>query len=192
MLFAVFSVLPMICESEGAWALEYGYSTIWLAVCFIFGATIREFYDDLIRFKWLNAVAVVIVSGCVLLPCCLHLFLPDERRFMNYTSPFCLLEAAGLLVLCARIKLKRNRVIKWVSFVSINSLGIYLFQTYCYVWQNCIVREFPPGYSFAGTLWRLLTTVVLLCAAGVFCNLVVDRIFRLLPWDGWLDKWCKR
>ena len=191
-LFGLFSVMPLICGFEGGLSLGNGYSTIWLMICFIFGAMIRVFYDDLIRIKWLNTAAAAIVAVCVLLPCCLHLFLPDWRNFMSYTTPFCLLEAAGLLILCAQIKVKRTAVIKAVTFVSINSLGIYLFQNYYYIWQNFTVRGEPPRYSFAELLWYFPATVLLFCVIGVVCNYIVDKIFRLLPFERQLDEWCKR
>jgi surface polysaccharide O-acyltransferase-like enzyme len=191
-LFLVFSVIPLLCGSDGGLSLGNGYSTLWLLICFIYGALIRVFYDDLLRFKWLNKAAVTIVLICILLPCGLHLFLPDWRSFMSYTTPFCLLEAAGLLVLCAQIKLKRTPVIKAVTFVSLNSLGIYLFQNYYYIWQNFTFRSEPPRYSFVQLLWYFPAIVLLFCVIGIVCNFIVDKIFSLLPYERYLDKWCKR
>jgi surface polysaccharide O-acyltransferase-like enzyme len=107
---------------------------------------------------------------------------------MNYTTAFCVLEAACLLILFSQVKIVKPGMVKTISFVSSNSLGIYLIQNYPYFWENFIVRCDPPIYEPIKYLWYLPGMIVAVMIVGVLGNFIVDKLYQ---WIG-LDRLCRK
>ena len=183
--FLVFSILPVAGGSEGASALDNGYSVIWLAICFIYGGVLKEFMPQILRMKNIYPAAVVATVLSVILPCMFHLAgiysgcVPDGRRFMSYLSPFCVLEAAGILILCHKIQIRKNATRRIVTFLSVNSLGIYLLQTYPFVWNNFVLQSGQPVYSAGCAAGKFIFVFAALNAAGIFANVIVEKLFTI-------------
>jgi surface polysaccharide O-acyltransferase-like enzyme len=176
-LFVLFSVLPAITGDRGFLGVDSGYSALWLIVCMVYGAVLRDLQPAILRIKRVNIYLWLTVLATILLPCGFHLAAihPDIRRFMSFNSPFCVLEAAALLLLCVQIRVRSGVVQKVITFISVNSLGIYLLQCYPAVWENFICRQ-TPEVSPAGAWWYIPVLTVFLTVSGVIGSYLVSGI----------------
>jgi len=184
-LFVVFSVIPVGISQSGSLGLGNGYSAIWLLICYVYGAVLKRVMSRLLMVKHLNIILVAGVIASVGLP--LWFFwhgvkdgYENPALFMNYISPFCVLEAVCLLVLCIQIRLKRQWVMKSTVFISANALGIYLVQTYPEIWNNFICKSHAASRLGNDLYWYFPGVVLLLCVAGIIGNIVVEKIYNIL------------
>lgn len=186
-MLAVFSAIPTYYDNNsGNMILANGYSTIWLIICFIFGAAIKKLLPEILQIKRITLILILLLLSSVAVPLAVELL--AGKRYMEYTTPFCVLEAACLLILCSRIKIVDPLWIKIISFISVNSLGIYLVQNYPYFWEKYIIRLNPPVYEPLKYLWYLPGVILALMIIGVFGNFAVDKIYRIAGVDRLLRK----
>ena len=181
-MFFAFSILPMISPLTAELSLRNGYSMIWLIICFIYGAALRKFSPQILCIKRINYILTAICFLSVLIPSAVHL-LAGDRRLMNYLSPFCVLQAATMLLLMAQINISGQKMIRGISFISTNSLGIYLLHCYPYFWNNFICRKNPAIYPLPQEILLLSAMILLLMAGGVIVNYCVEKIYQYCRFD---------
>lgn len=189
--FFFFSILPIWMQSEGSTGLTYGYSTLWLAVCYVWGAVLKRFMPRIMKIKHIVPICTGTAIFCVVFPTVFNLYGGSDtpQLFMNYLSPLCVLEAVALLIISLRIKISGNAANRIITFLSVNSLGIYLFQCHAAVWGGFVYRENPPVISSRELLWRFPLVVLGLIAAGICCNVVIGKLYSWLR-IGMLVRWC--
>lgn len=192
--FLLFSVMPTLLLEEGFLGTAWGYSTIWLVLCFIWGAALKRAMPRLRARRHLVAEMSAVAAVSVLFPWAFQLIgmrlgWAKQEMFFRYISPFCAAEAAALLVLCARIEVKRDKVRRALGFLSANALGIFLFQCHPLIWEKFVLDLHPPRLPLTSLLWRFPLTVLILAACGIVCNRLIDLIYtrsRLAAVPGWI------
>lgn len=176
-----FSVIPALGKSYGFLGLNNGYSTLWLAICFIYGVSLKKLAAQILEIKRINLILILLLLASIVVPVTLELTM--NIRYMEYTTLFCVVESACLLLLFLQIRISSKRVAKMVAFVSSNSLGIYLVQNYPYFWENYIIRHDPPIYEPVKYLWYLPGVILLLMIIGVMVNFIVDHLYKFSGCD---------
>ena len=138
---AVSAVLFLVVSAFTCWPgglellpLAKGYSGAWLAILFLFGATLRSLESRwTIRPLWCFLFAGAMVGATVAqrlalssVPALRSLF-DDEWTLLPYTSPTVVLTAAALLLGLAKLDFGEGVVKKAIAVVSPCAFGIYLF-----------------------------------------------------------------
>ncbi|MBR0235687.1 MAG: acyltransferase [Clostridia bacterium] len=156
-LFFAASIYKTIFDTD-LFILGGGYSAIWLLIMYIFGATVRKFYDDGLRPNKLlcllgYVLCVGIASGFRFLFNYLHDLHPENEVFsdkngllISYTSPFIVLGCVFLLFIFMRINLRTKAGRKIAQFFAGASFGIYIIQVHTAIWDNYLKNRF---YKFA-------------------------------------------
>ena len=189
------------CVLDGAFSidpfsLKGGYSALWLAIMYLFGAYIkkRALSERSTAAKsvlgYLAAVAVTFCSKLVI-----HLISlkhSGAARFENvlvsYISLTVVTSAVFLLLFCLRVRMGRL-MIKTIKLLSPASLGVYLIHTHPLVFERVIKDAFLPFLNHRAVITVLLTlgaaaAIFLLCSA---IDLLRIRLFRLIG----ADRFCK-
>lgn len=177
-LFVFTSVLPSFGLESAELSLAGGYSAVWLVVCYIYGCAIRRLAHYVLGVRNIKLILVSLLALSVGVP-----FICDfagGKWMLFYHSPFCVVEAASLMLLLLQVKIKSGSLVKAVSFVSVNSLGVYLVQTHPFIWNNYVVRTNPELYPCIKMAGYFIAVVLILEIAGLAFNFVVDRCCRLI------------
>lgn len=177
-LFVFTSVFPAFGLESAELSVAGGYSAVWLVVCYIYGCAIRRLAHYVLGVRNIKLILVSLLALSVGVP-----FMCDfagGKWMLFYHSPFCVVEAAALMLLLLQMKIKSVWLVKAVSFVSVNSLGVYLVQTHPFIWSNYVCRTNPeicPGFGMVG---YFIAVVLILEIAGLAFNFVVDQCSRVI------------
>ena len=181
-----FSVIPTFMHSEGALAIEDGYSTLWLLVMFLVGVALRENWETILNFKHLNAfltlgLALSLLPQYILFFGCSYLNIKGTTFLTSYISPCCVLQAICLLILCSKIRVHCERIQLILAFCSKHALGIYLLQCHPVLWLTFFSNAKKHGLiSFSESLWRVSTLILAFVLAGIVTYYVILMIQRYL------------
>ena len=172
-LFSVFMVFVCRLGAADPFLLGYGYSSIWLAVLYVFGAWAKRLdIPNKVRTKY----AWIAIAFCVLIS---WLFKDVLEGFLKtgslvgYTSPTILLTAMSWLVIFA--KMKPGKIIgKVINFFAPAAFGVYLIH------DNNLVREYFVSRYFqwiANAPALLIAFEIIGCALGVLIvGLLIEKI----------------
>lgn len=176
-LFILFSIFPMLGIESKTFGVSGGYSLSWLLICYIYGSVVKRLANKVLNIRNINLFLTVILVLSVLVP-----FMMDFCGFkwmQFYNSPFCVLEAVCLMLLLIQIKMTRPRLIKVITFLSANSLGVYLFQNHPFIWENYIYRTNPEIYSLFKMVCYFVFVVLVLEFLGIVLNVIVEKICNI-------------
>ena len=190
-LFAVYSILSFISRGSGAICLNYGYSTLWLLTCFIWGATLRRYIHIINKMVYLNIILFygLIFSICIPYSFCLLmriLNLSGGTAFLYYTSPLCIIEAMLLLVVFSKIKNNNKYLQSTLKILSNNSLGTYLLQCHPAVYNNIIMKK-DVECTLSDALWKVPVSILIVCLVGTLLNIIIDKIMYIIKIDKYID-----
>ena len=59
-------------------------------------------------------------------------------------------------------------------------VGIYLVQTFQWIWYDLVISNPKPFYPAEELGWRMLYMLLLLILNGLLCNVLVEKLFALL------------
>ena len=186
-------------------SVEYGYSFWWLAILYIVGGYFGK-YGDSIKIKtvflWLIIIGCVLITGIsvyngVLLESSnkiLYVLGKLGRRFslLSYTSPTIVFIAISLLILFYRLKLKNNRLVKIIKFVSPLAFAVYLIHTNKLIYFNILINscvklaEANPMIMILGVLGISLAIFVV-C---IFIDYFRELLFKLLKVNQKTERLC--
>ena len=199
-LFASASVYKTIFDKD-LFVLSGGYSAIWLIIMYIFGATVKKYYDDGFRPKKLLCLlgyfaCVGITAGFRFVFDYLFNKYPDKEIFhecndilISYTGPFVVLGSVLLLLLFMRIDLRTKSGKKITLIFSSASFGIYIIHVHNAIWDNYLKNRFYK-YAYEPT-WRMVLYVfiTLIMLYLFFAALEIGRIylFKLTRLEGLID-----
>lgn len=175
-LFILFSVFPSLGLESKTFGVLGGYSLSWLLICYIYGYVVKRFANNVLNIKKVNLILIIILILSVLVPFTIDFC--GLRWMQFYNSPFCVLEAVCLMFLLIQVKMTHSWLIKLIAFISANSLGVYLFQNYPYIWDNYIFRINPVVYPPFKMVCYFIFVVVVLEFLGVLLNLIVEKIYK--------------
>ena len=169
MLFFFYSCLAML--NGRLFGIESGYSTIWLLVCFIWGAAIRRAQDagQFQLSSWILLLCLALILIVFMVNACLtafhpHLFSTKINEVMSklcreYYSPLTVLYAVILLGLFTRMKIGSQRLKAVILWFSPLTLGVYLIHCHRCIWLRYIKLDEKlsiANYSVTGFVLRLL------------------------------------
>lgn len=190
LLVLCFSGLTTLLDRD-AFNLGGGYSALWLIVLYILGACIRKFGFGLkIRSRWLVAgfalSSLLTVGVFVLLRLESFSWLTRFWRktvLLMHTSPTILFNSIALLLLFARLQIKRPRVIRIIRLLSPLSFGVYIMHAHPQISNFFFVDK--PFAAFADYPVVLMLLAVMVTAAAMFvCFGAIDwlriRLFDAL------------
>lgn len=191
--FFVFSFLyPFKCSSP-FYGFSNGYSAIWLMVCFCWGQVLQTLAPRILQWKHHTALLIIgAVIGAVFpflffygysIPAIARAasrFSLHKNSFIDYLSPFCVLEAVCLLLLFSKIRIENPKVQKVIAFLSVYSFGIYLFQCHPVIWNEFIVQKTQVLRSGSQIVWRFAAVTLGLFAAGVISYFLVSKFYQLI------------
>ena len=134
----VLLLLGLVCGesfllSSGALGVESGYSFEWLLVLYVVGAYLR-LYNPRDKSNWslLGGVCLcAMIAGWaspILKKSVAHfgIIIPRLFEFGGYTSPFTVLIALAVFLLCLKIPVTSERARKLIISLSSTTLGVYL------------------------------------------------------------------
>ena len=175
-LFILFSIFPLLGIESKTLGVLGGYSLSWLLICYIYGYVVKRLANNVLNIKKVNLILIIILILSVLVPFIIDFYGFKWMQF--YNSPFCVLEALCLMLLLIQVKMTHSWLIKLIAFISANSLGVYLFQNYPYIWDNYIFRINPVVYPPFKMVCYFIFVVVVLEFLGVLLNLIVEKIYK--------------
>ncbi len=196
------SVLPGFKEQSvyrpwdlNVFSLDDGYSMIWLCICYLFGAYIRQ-YDLVrrIRRRW----AALTYLGAVGFTWLVHYL--KFQTLVSYISPTIFLSALALLAFWAGTPVRSARCKRIIRFVSPTTLGIYLLHVHPLIW-NAYIRGMASSFASGGVVLFVLKIILCACAiclVGAAVDLLRIGLFslckvkeRLANVDVWLGRLLK-
>lgn len=139
-LVVVFSVIPTFTMTD-LFAMNWGYSTMWLFICYIVGFYLKRM-NDTIEVSSCKLVGCYIAITILLfaIKVLLQVLTGVTGRFVEYTSPFVLASAAIALLLFSRIKVQSGR--KQILFLSNVAFDVYIIHYHIFVFDYIINSNF--------------------------------------------------
>ena len=207
--FFLFSVLTTIDFATPFLHMKNGYSAIWLMICFCWGQVLQCIAPRILQWKHhtavlttgavIGAVFPLIVLWCG--SCCgfveniLHKLEFRCDFLIDYLSPFCILEAVCLLLLFSKIRIENPKIQKIITFLSVYSFGIYLFQCHPVIWNEFIVRKNHVPQSALQITWKFAAITLGLYIAGIVFYFLVSKLYQMVRFSNigklcfqWLEK----
>jgi len=154
-----FSVIPTILYmffdeefDKNFFKLSSGYSTLWLSVLYIVGASVRE--HDLFRKvpRWAGLICYLMTTctGTILITLGYYRAEIPIEPLSNYLSPLVIIQALSLLIFFRELKLPKI-VCKAIEFVSPHSFNIYIIHTQDAVWAMWLAGRYSERTQTAFT-----------------------------------------
>lgn len=154
---------------------KFGYSFIWLLICYIVGAYISK-----CKIKCKNGEAAVLLAigggGQLLLKYVQLLIMgKDSYYLVNYQSPFIIVMSIAFILLFNNMKLKNNYTMKIVSIFSSVTFDIYIIHCHPCIYDYYIKGHFSE-YANSGLL--ILIIILLFSVLFFFTILGIIGIIR--------------
>lgn len=180
-IFGIFTIIPTIYYND-TFLINHGFSTLWLCIMYLTGGYIKRFE---INKKVGKIAAISIYIGCSLvtwlgktLSETMSMRMTGNIRFgylfIQYSSPFVVLAAIGLLLFFANINIKNNLVNKCIIAVSKTTLSVYLIHVEPYIFYQ-LLTGVTIGLAYKAVPDMLIKVLALSIAIYVLCT-VADFI----------------
>lgn len=160
--------------------LHGGYCFLWLTALYLLGACIRlAELDDARVDRRVYLAAYFVFALCAW---GLMLLFGGNQRFVSYTSPFILAQAAALLLYFRRLPIDPEKKHTALSMFSRTSFGVYIIHTAPLIWGYILTNRFV---SYLDRPVPVMLALVLLTAAAIYllCTLgdwLVEKLLKLL------------
>lgn len=170
LLAMVFSIIPTFARVD-LFVTKWGYSTIWLIICYIIGSYIKKIQENTRFSSYMLAGGYAFITLLLLLLKFGYWKITGGNipGVIEYTSPFILLNAVIALLLFSRMKINKGR--KALQLFSNTAFDVYILHCHLYVFDYIINRNF---------LWvdraPIVVIPLLLCATAVVCYCVFSLV----------------
>jgi len=115
-----------------------GYSFLWLAIVYVFGAYIRLYWQKHIHARWYIGGAIALVFICnvrQMISIFVGFRIPGDRfGIVSYVSPFTFSLACIIFLWCLSLEIKSDRICSILKKTSALTFGIYLIHVHPVVW----------------------------------------------------------
>lgn len=185
---AMFSLLPRVLM-EAPYGLSDGYSTIWLIILYLLGGWIRKY--NIVRYvskRWcvilfLASTTLVLLGKLFIEKWEIHLPGKDVSgaMFVNYLSPFIILNAVALLCLLAQVDVRWQIGRKLVRWLAPAALGVYLIHVHPLVWDH-VMKGIAATFAQRRADLMGLSVLGLALVIYVGCTVVELLRLRLFSW----------
>ena len=174
-LFTIVNILaPKYCDP---FRLNFGYSSIWLISLYFIGA-----YLKLYPIKLSNKMLLLFYLLSIIIPWVFKLkfiseFLPkfyyDDSLFIQFNSPFILINSIIIVIFFSNLKIKNKIFKKFIEITSPLSFSVYLIHTNLLVFQS--YSKYFQFLTEKNTFLMIL--MVLAYSLGIlFSCLIIDLI----------------
>lgn len=159
------------------WPFGEGYTAMWLAAMYLFGAYFRKY--GLLKLKKRSLLLIFFACAAVMFASKYSMryitlepkyFGRYDRAFFRYTALPCVIEAIVLFNFFAKLRITGKKIRAFISFFSSASLAVYLIHSHPH-----ILKYYFPKLSFVMNYRiRYLIPMVILLAAAIYivCALV--------------------
>ena len=169
-IFTVFACPNRLMDSM---VLNAGYSFIWLALMYVFGAWLKKCY---IASKIKSKYALLALIVCVLISWLFKILLPIYNTlFISYLSPTMIIIAVCLVIIFSKLNIN-NAIKKFIKCFSPAAFGVYLIHEQYVIRANFVVNKF---LWIAKLDWYIIPFAVLGCALGVFVVCIIIEKVRM-------------
>jgi len=186
--------------SIDAFMLDRGYSVLWLAIVYLFGAYIKKYevhkrfsaLKGLIGFVGMVALTFLSRFGTYYVTDMFFGGPKHENLFITYTSITVLLSSVFLFIMCLNLKIGKISE-KVICFFAPMSLGVYLIHVHTFVYNYMIYNSFIPFgekhvalmvlYVLAATV-----TIYLTCALVDWLRIQLFKLIRIDRFSEFLAK----
>ncbi len=168
LLFVLFVCFGHLRDS---FYLNNGYSFIWLAIMYLFGAWLKKCN---IPQKIKISCAIYMLLTCTFITWLFKILSPiGENLFISYLSPTIVLNTLSWLVIFSKFKIAK-KVQSVIRFFSPAAFGVYLIHEHGFIRDNFITDKFIWINNFD---WWLIPLISLCCAFCIFVIcLCIERI----------------
>ena len=182
-----FFVLLEMLPGSDLLNFENGYSFVWLVLLFILGGYFKLYGENIQIKNKILMICFLCSTGLVLL----SILITHKVWFVNYVSPFIILNAICLLVIFSRLKIseKLGRIITCLGGLS---FGVYLIHVNPLIWNI-----YTDKFKFLATGNPIVLVFSALCisvAMYIVCSGVDalrSLIFKILRIDLLTKKLCR-
>ena len=179
-LFLALSVLTTFGLND-YFKLDDGYSPFWLIFCYMVGAYIKLYKDDLPNhriWKWIAALTVTIHLVVGLWWILGNEAIRAQTQILYFPSPFMVLQAALLLLIFSKIHFRSVPVRKAITVAGSGAFSVYVIHTHMLVFDYVLVKVFswtrqPGTLASTAALIAGIMGIYLVC----WC---IDAIRQLL------------
>lgn len=163
---------------QNAFALDGGYSVIWLIICYLFGAYIKK-YDALQKITarkgmigFLAMIILTFFSKIIIRFLTTRIFgqAKIDDLLISYVSITILLSAIFLFAFCLNVKVG-NFASKLIGFLSPVTLGIYLIHVHPLVF-NYIIKDAFVSFAQKPFIVMILYVLVVTLIIFVICTII--------------------
>ena len=180
LIFILFSCCSMFSFHD-LFFINWGYSFPWLIFCYLIGAYLKK-YPICYKTRLLTAVIlinllIVFLSRFCLAKLSLRLFGKESyvNYFMQYISPFILVNAICFVILFSRIRVTKSGSKKIVEFLSIFSFDVYVIHAHPYILDNLIYKGFNFIF-YKSIIETFIFALISIIAVYFVCSLI--GVFR--------------
>ena len=186
LILSVLCIINSFSVTGNAFKLNYGMSASWLCIMYVVGCLIRKYrIERAVKTKSCLIAMVLSITisyiGCICIP-----YMPNmitslgigENQFLKFTSPFVVVTAISIVLLTAKLDIKKKQVAKVIGFAYPLTFGVYCIHENGILVDNVYRNRLSNmlGHGFA---WFLLMVMVL--AVGFFCIcLLIDYLRKKL------------
>lgn len=188
-MFVFFSIIETLCP---VFRLENGYSFLWLAILYVFGASLKRLQNKLPGNKKCRIGIILCTVGLWLIIMAAGIGSSKEptvsNKLLSYISPLVLIPSVCYVLLFSR-KASPKKTGLLISKYAANAFAIYLINTQPYFFNHILSGAFQPLIDHSA----LFMVAVLLLFTCLFCIacLIIDRARALLFHAVHLDQFSK-
>ena len=194
-IFVIFSIIPNFFNYD-LYGTSYGYSALWLCLCYLIGAYFSKYSDDIkIGKSWLALIyliSVTIAWGYDMILTKLQYQPYFLSTLIDYTSPCILVSSCALLLLFSKIK--PPKVVNYgIKFFAPLAFSVYIIHVSPYFWKKFMANRFSSYTTLNPFLFPLavLGTAILLfiCFALIdYVRLLLFKLCRIKQICEWIEK----
>lgn len=186
--FLIFSAAPYLYQRD-LFKMSGGYSMVWLAVLYFFGAYLRLYGAP--RIKTVGAVAGYL--GCTVVSWIMETsakYIPEKfvelKKCFNgafsYTAPLMVLAALFLAIAFMNYQPKRTAT-KIIAMLSPYTFGVYLFHLHPEIWEYSKLHlhkliDNAPSTAVVPITIAVIIAVYLVCTFGDFLRVKLYKLLR--------------
>ncbi len=196
LIFIVMSILPIFIGKGDPFILNAGYSTLWLAIMYLFGAAISKLKENKINQYKLLAWFIIIITitwgykiGIDYFNI-YHKFSLNYPNLVDYRSPTVVLSSIVLVLLCSQLNINNKYLKKLIVLVSNATLGIYLIHDNGLVRSN-LISNYASEFIYQSQLGMIGSIIVGAATIFVICcfiEIIRENIFSLLGINSFIRK----
>ena len=181
-LFILLTVMQSLLFNIDYFKINSGYSPFWLIYCYLIGAYIGKYENDLKinKIKAIKYLIIGIMTAFVLnftLRYTFNLIFSQKInsiRFIDYVSPFTLISSVCLLIIFKDTKINNKRVCNILKYLGITTFSVYIIHSHYLIYNHFIkdILLFSVGYSW----WKILGLFMLYMICIYSICTIIDLI----------------